>query len=115
MTIPLPDKVRVGYRDYRVAAMSPMESTGKDRFGECDNCAGAIGVREDLAADKQVNTMVHELLHACWYVADLPRGKQERIVTALANQLTQVWRDNPALVAWIGARILAANSDEVKP
>lgn len=79
-----------------------MQATSKDVFGECDNALGAIRIRADLEPVKAVNTMLHEILHAAWYVAAIDDDdKEERRVRVLANQLTQVWRDNPNLVGWI--------------
>ncbi len=98
----LPPSIRVGYRTYAIEIMSAMHSTSRDVFGECDNCVGIIRIRADLDRVKAVNTMLHEIMHACFYVAGLQdEDKQERTVTGLANQVTQVWRDNPALIDWI--------------
>ena len=45
-------------------------------------------------------------MHACWYDGGLEdEDKQERTINVLANQLTQVWRDNPHVVAWIDAQL----------
>lgn len=56
------------------------------------------------------NTLLHEILHACWYTAQIQdEDKEERTITAFANQLTQVWRDNPAVIAWIGGALGVEN------
>lgn len=102
----LPQSVRIGYRTYAVKAISPIAATSREMFGECDNCLGEIRIRADLDPVKQANTLLHEVLHACWYVANVDDGdNQERTVTALANILTQVWRDNPELVAFLAERL----------
>ena len=77
-----PQSIRIGYRTYLVEVMSPMIATGKDVYGECDNCNGAIRIR-----------------------ADIDPVKQERTVAVLANILSQVWRDNPDLVRFFDARL----------
>lgn len=106
MIDPPPASIRVGYRTYDIEVWSAMVASAGDRLGECDNLCGTIRIREDLPMVKAGNTMLHEVMHACWYVASLEDDdKQERIVNTLANQLTQVWRDNPELVAWINARL----------
>ncbi len=86
--------------------MSPMHATSKDVFGECDHPMGTIRIRADIDPIKMANTMLHEVLHACFYIADLQdEDKEERTVTTLANQLSQVWRDNPALIDWLNATL----------
>ncbi len=83
-----------------------MAASARDVFGECCTSTGIIRVRTDLDPVKLANTLIHEVLHACFYIGDIEDDdKQERTVTILANQLTQVWRDNPELVAWINSRL----------
>ena len=102
----LPSSIRVGYLTYAIAEMVPMRATGEDAYGLCDNCQHIISIRSDLEPVKAANTVLHEVLHACWYVADLhDEDKEERIVTTLANVLSGVWRDNPMLVSWINERL----------
>lgn len=104
---PWPAEIRIGYRIYLVEIMASMDVVSKGRFGECDNCGGHIRICADLEPAEAANTMLHEVMHACWYVVNLDdEDKQERVVTSMANQLTQVWRDNPALIAAINARLL---------
>lgn len=102
----LPQRIRVGYRDFTVRAISALEATAKDAFGECDLTLCEIRIRSDLAPQKAANTLLHETLHAAFYIGDLgAEDKQERIVTVLANQLSQVWRDNPELIAFVNERL----------
>lgn len=45
---------------------------------------------------------LHEILHAIWAERRLPnRTREERAVTALAQGLTTVFRDNPGLLTYI--------------
>lgn len=102
----LPEKVRVGYRDFAVRPMKPLEATSKDIFGECDLTMAEICVRDDLHPVKAANTLLHEILHAAYYIGDLDdTDKQEKIVTVFANMLSQIWRDNRELIAFIDERL----------
>lgn len=104
MSNPLPTSIRIGYRDYRVEIFSPEIAEAKARFGEIDHEAAVLRLQGNIDAPKMANTMLHELLHGCWYVGGLDRDsrkREERIIRLLANQLAQVWRDNPQLVDWI--------------
>jgi hypothetical protein len=47
---------------------------------------------------------LHEILHAIWADRRLPdRPTEERTVTALAQGLASVFRDNPGLLRYIDA------------
>ena len=103
---PWPATIRVGYLTYRIVAVSAMVATGKDIFGECDNCLYEIRLREDLEPVKAANTMLHEVLHACWYVGGIADDdKEERTVRFLSNMLSQVWRDNPEWASAMQSRL----------
>lgn len=49
------------------------------------------------------DTLLHELLHACWAQTglDFEDDEQERVVGALAPWLLGALRDNPRLVAFL--------------
>lgn len=82
--------------------MAPMRATSTDCYGECDNAQSEIRIRADLDPVKAANTTLHEVLHACYFVGALrDEDNQERIVSVLANQFTQVARDNPRLMEWL--------------
>jgi hypothetical protein len=95
-----PKKVKVGYRTYLI---KPAD-LGGDRYGQCDNVKAVIRYDPEMhSGDLEVlNTVVHELLHSCWSVGALEdTDPEEKTVTVLANQLSGLLRDNPALLEWI--------------
>lgn len=98
----LPSTIRVGYRDYRVEEWYALAATAAERYAECDRVALVIRVREDLPPQIKAECLIHEALHAAYDMAGLESGDpEERTVSLLANQLSQVVRDNPALVAYL--------------
>lgn len=98
----LPKSIRVGYRDYTVEDWPRQASGAAGRFGECDKVNAVIRVCTDHGAQKAANTLLHEALHAAWDVADLADSDlEEKAVTGLSNVLTQIWRDNPELIAFM--------------
>lgn len=102
----LPASIRVGYRTFTTEIMTPRQAEARNAYGECDNAQGIIRIWADLDPVKSADTMIHEVLHACYCIAALEdEDKEERIVRTLAHQLAQVWRDNPALIEWINARL----------
>lgn len=102
---PFPSTVRVGYRDYKVIVFPASESRAEQCLGRCDNHRGQIKVDETIIAEEPAqaaNTLLHEIIHACWYVGDIENDdKQEKTVSVLTNQLGCVWRDNPDVIAYL--------------
>lgn len=111
VTPPFPTAVRVGYRDYVIEKWESRAANERSSWGEHSGQLGVIRIDEVLIERdpvKAANSLLHELVHACWTNADLAdEDKEERVVTGLANQLTQVWRDNPHVIAWINAQLEA--------
>ena len=102
----LPTVVRVGYRDYAIIEWDRKDAASSDRYGECDKANAIIRVSTDYGALKAANTLLHEVLHACFDVAAIEGDDpEERTVTSLANVLAQVIRDNPDLVAYLTAAL----------
>lgn len=98
----LPKSIRVGYRDYTVEGFSAHEGANRGRLGECLTDMGVIRIRADLSKEETAKVLLHEALHAAYHNGALEdEDREERIVTVLANQLTQLWADNPALVRFI--------------
>jgi hypothetical protein len=98
----IPVSIRVGYRDYAVVEISAIRSEAEAAYGRHSSLVCEIEVRTDTKPHETVDTLLHEVLHAAWSVAGLnSKDGEERVVTALAHQLTQIWRDNPDLVAYL--------------
>ncbi len=99
--IELPTHLKVGpvmYRVFELPAIQAME----EKIDGCHEPQGKIiRVREDLNRDDMARILLHEVLHAAFYMGDLAEDQEERIVTVLANQLTGVWRDNPEFVRFM--------------
>jgi hypothetical protein len=94
-----PKTVRVGYADYAVVSMSPEEAAQADHFGITDVNTFEMRIDFATAEPRRVNTVLHELMHACWDAAQLRDTEdEEKAVAGLANVLCQVIRDNPALI-----------------
>lgn len=99
---PLPEMLRIGFKDFRVEQWDTSDAAGANRMGECCHLASRIRVDTVHGDTQTANTFIHEVLHACWKHAELDdEDKEERVVSALANQLTQVFRDNPQFTDYL--------------
>lgn len=95
----IPTSIRVGYRDIAVEAYT---TPNFDRHGEYETSTGTIRLSMERPPQRLANTLLHEVLHAAWENTNLPaKAAEEDVVTSLANQLAQVWRDNPTLIAYL--------------
>lgn len=100
--------ITVGYQniEVRLVQIGLLEGV----YGHFCKKKNYIALCEDQNPPEAANTLIHEVLHAIYTHFDLAAGSaekdpQEHIVTALANGLTQVFKDNPAFYKWIGERL----------
>lgn len=101
--VPLPKSIRVGFKTYDILPW-PIENVIDDAsLGRCEHFKSQIHVAVGGRAWSDVaETLIHEILHACWYVARLEDAPpEEKAVATLASGLAQVLSDNPALRAWL--------------
>ncbi len=60
----LPPSVRIGFADYAIVPMTADEGDAADHYGITDNNAQEIRLNLLGAPSRQVNTAIHEILHA---------------------------------------------------
>lgn len=106
--IKLPERVRVGYRHYKISALpDPGPSVRKTHFGWMDYDGGRIVIEQDADPEMQAQVLLHEIIHACWKNGELPTKHEELIISVLSHNLTQVFQDNPEVMDWIGKQARA--------
>ncbi len=96
-----PASIRIGYRDYDVVELPAREGEGEGIYGRHSAFLNRIEVRADVKPFERADTLLHEVLHGVWQMADLPKKDEERCVTLISRGLTQVIRDNPHLIAYL--------------
>ena len=107
-----PSKLKVGYTDIRVRVSRDLEGV----YGEYQGARKLILLDRERGAHGPdgVNTLLHELLHAGYDLgelknsglsADEAKHDEERVVTVLANHLTELFRRNRGLLRWIEAEL----------
>jgi hypothetical protein len=97
----LPRQVVIGHRRWKVR-----ETRSKKRDGLCDYETHTLWIKvRGQRGFQQANTLRHEILHAAFHEGELTaEDSEERIVSVLANILTQVDRDNPDVIDWIAEK-----------
>ena len=76
-----------------------------DELGRCDPTTQKIYLREDLLPDTAKDTLLHEIIHAICFHAELPDpAPEESLVSRIATGLRIVFCQNPDLATWIFSR-----------
>lgn len=92
----LPKSLKIGYKTYTVRDMTETERIHSNSRGITYDDKGLLVVcTEKGDRQEQLNTLLHEILHACYHVGNLQDDDdEERTVHGLANVLLQVLTDN---------------------
>lgn len=89
----LPTRVIVGYRKIKIKKAK----LGED-YGVYKGRKHEILIDKNQRDTELQNTLLHEIIHAVWDLADLKEGDtEEKIVTLIANGLSQVFLNNPTV------------------
>lgn len=102
----LPKSVRIGYRTYQIKEWSKEDARGAGFDGWCDRTAHIIKVRTDPGPIEAANTLLHEILHACWTnLPGISGDQEEAAVSMLSDNMLQMWRDNPEIIRFISKAV----------
>ena len=92
----LPESVKVGYANVKIIPMPGMEGFAHGIYGHFSEAELCIRIAEDLDKTKVMNTLIHEVFHACYFIGGMTdEDDEERTVTTLANIYSGVLIDNP--------------------
>ena len=104
-------KLRVGFQDLTIELKDADFRTDNltDCYGHYLQRENKIQINTNLEQHDLLNTVIHEVLHACCYVGGLTtksnplsdEDKEEVVTNTLANQIHIVLRDNPWLIKFI--------------
>ena len=104
-------KLRVGFQDLTIEIKDADFRTDNltDCYGHYLQRENKIQINTNLEQHDLLNTVIHEVLHACCYVGGLTtksnplsdEDKEEVVTNTLANQIHIVLRDNPWLLKFI--------------
>lgn len=94
------DRLRIGYRRYRVELVPCGELEDRGRLGECSYRDCTIRVSDGQLPADQVETVVHEALHTLFHDVGMTMSsdEEETIVSHLTPRLTAFLADNPDAV-----------------
>lgn len=96
------NKIRIWSHDF---SLNKRENVlDGDAIGAINCTRQEILLRNNLKPAQEVETLIHELLHAVTYYTNIisEREVEEKIVDTYAAGLTLILKDNPKLVNYIG-------------
>lgn len=93
-------QVKVGPFRYRVRRTRRMD---ENLYGHCDHEKQEILLRAGLVHDQAADTLLHEVLHAVFFVSHngRPPKREEKLILRITPVLLAVLRDNPELIAYL--------------
>jgi len=108
-------KIKVGYSDVKIEYLDPKTNSKwcRDHHGEFVPETSVIKLAKKQRPSEELNTLIHEILHAITYIYGLnndagPLKKtqvEEQVVAVMANGLQQIIRDNPHLLAYVNKQL----------
>jgi hypothetical protein len=104
----IPDKLRIGPYDVTVEKLDSIpDDDGKMLWGCYDHGKLLIQItRSQPNILFIIDTLFHEIYHAIYVNTGLGyASSEEHVVSAMATGMTQVYRDNPALVTWLNTSL----------
>jgi len=115
-------KLRVGFQDLIIKVENPdfKKDNLTDCYGQYLQRENAIQINAGLEPHDLLNTVIHEIFHACVYVSGLTQKdnpladdeKEETVVNNLANIYHTVIRDNPWLLKYMQEAITKTKTKE---
>jgi hypothetical protein len=98
-----PETVVVGVHRYSIQELTIEHASDTDQYGLIEYKTQVIRLRRATHPDSMRETLLHEIIHACFRESGSPLkfGTEEKAVRALASNVLGVLRRNPQLVAYL--------------
>lgn len=98
----LPVSISLGYQNIKLVKSDLIDGAQGVYLAD----SSEIRIKEGLDDREILNTLIHEVLHACVYLYGLrdefkDDDHEEKVVNALGNALTEVMIRNKPLAAWV--------------
>ena len=94
----LPKSIKVGALHFEVELVRDFNEDGRPLDGQIDHGMAKITIKGNLNKQLQVQTLLHEIVHAIESQTGRRQELKEPMIDALAFGFYQVLRDNPDLV-----------------
>ena len=98
----LPEKIKVACFDIKVENWNPVSASSNRKYGEFSSMEMVIRVDTSVDRIKVVDTLMHEICHAVFWVYGIhDEDDEERTVGTISTGLIQVYKDNPDVLIFM--------------
>mgnify|MGYP003647739596 FL=1 len=114
-------KIKVGYSTIIIKEQAPQfhKDNMSDSYGQYLSRENKIEIQPDLSNIDEVNTLLHEILHASIWICSLSQSGQplergndeELVVNSLSNNLTQIFIDNKWLLPYLTKKLKSGSTN----
>ena len=108
-------KIKVGYSTITIKKQSSqfIKDNMSDNYGQYLSRENRIEIQPYLSNVDEVNTLLHEILHASVWICSLTQPEQplekskdeELVINSLTNSLTQIFIDNEWLLPYLTEKL----------
>lgn len=91
----IPNKIKVGYKDYEVLKVESLDDGTNLLYGEVIYDKEQIKISKNYCDNQQKCTLIHEVLHAIDNMNNI--GLEEEQVIKLGKGIYQLIKDNPSM------------------
>lgn len=100
MSFERPDLIKIGHIHFDLEDQN-YDLEDEHVYGQFDHKNGRIGINPDQPPEFGQDTVVHESLHAMFWVAGWNPTQEERIVRTLTPMICAWIKDNPELMMYL--------------
>ncbi len=98
----LPEKVKIGYRTYKITSWPAVEANSAGRYAQVSHLVKEIKVDESHGSIQTGESLLYEIIHAVFTIFYREEDeKEEGTVQKASNGLATVWVDNPEVMKFI--------------
>lgn len=93
----MPKKIKIGYMEFDI--IYDRDESDRGRLGSCFKDKQKIFIDPSLKIDVQMETLLHEILHACCHFVGMDEKpmKEEEFITKICPILFTVLKENEIL------------------
>jgi hypothetical protein len=103
MSFELPERLKIGHINFDVLKYY-FDQSEDFWYGKMEAPKAQICINPDLHPEVKQDTLMHEALHACFFVSGWHPPQEERIVRTLSPLLCALIKDNPEAMMYFMER-----------
>lgn len=98
-----PSNIKINEKNYKVISRSKSWGASRDAAGQITYHKQLIEITKGQNPSDYLDTVIHEVMHGIIeeYGVSMDRRREEKFVTQISNNLTDVLKKNPKLLEWI--------------